>query len=278
MVEKIRKKSSTGHALTIVACALMAANAIVYMLRTSQTTRATLKSLKPWTSVEKLLPVDALSELFSTKTEAIILSDSQEENPTTAKPYTAVASDPQQLQAPVSPGAPFAVFLNAYFPQGEEKVAKTLDALKEQVHQIGTSFAASLVDQPLTLYYNTLGNSNGINATTMTEICSQYDNLVCQHMEHFDSGFEEVTLDKLYDYCHEPNRESHRVVYLHNKGSHNPDGWFSTKIQKQIRQDVWRRHGTAAATSELCLRPPNDTCNACGILWTPIPWQHVSAV
>jgi hypothetical protein len=274
MMQQIRSKRSTRHALNIVACAVMAVNIMVYML---QAFRTTITTLKPWVSIEKQLSVEAEKKSLSTNTEGLLLSDPEEKKPTTTKSDTAVVSDPQQVQAP-SPGAPFAVFLNVYFADGEEKVAKTLDALKEQVHQIGTSFAASLVNQPLTLHYNTVGNRNGINATTMTQICSQYDNLVCHHMEHFDNGFEEVTLNKLYDYCQESDHESHRVVYLHNKGSHNPDGWFDTKIQKQIRQDVWRRHGTAAATSELCLQPPNDTCNACGILWTPVPWQHVSSM
>ena len=69
--------------------------------------------------------------------------------------------------------------------------------------------------------------------------------LECHYMDHYNQGFEEVTLSKLHDYC--TDNPTHKVTYLHNKGSHNAE-----LRQNQLRQDVWRRHGTAAALSQQC--------------------------
>ena len=134
MVHQIRNKSRPGYALMIVACALMTAKRIVYMPPTLQTTRASFE------------PVEPQSNFFSTKTEAVSLSDPQKnQQPTTAKP--SVASDPQHSQAP-SPGAPFVVFLNVYFAGIKRIAAMTLDALKEQVHQIAWNFICGVLSQP----------------------------------------------------------------------------------------------------------------------------------
>jgi hypothetical protein len=185
--------------------------------------------------------------------------------------------------------APYAVFWNLYFANGANAVqmANTTSAAKEQLHQIGSAFAAMALSQPATLYYNTIGDRSlgGFKNTTFIDaLCSQYYDgyLKCQHMEHFDRGFEEVTLNKLYDYCQDDesddDRASHIVAYVHNKGSHHPGGYWDAETQAQVRQDCWRRSGTAAAVSELCLKPANDDCNVCSLLWTPVPWQHVSSI
>jgi hypothetical protein len=168
-------------------------------------------------------------------------------------------------------GWSYAVFFNTCVPRENEKLENVLIAAKEQTHQIGAS-----TSKPFTLHCNTIGLNDGLNLSAVDSICSRHNNMKCSHMEHFDHGFEEVTLNKLQDCCSESDHISHRVACVHNKGSHHPRLWFDKTLGKELRQDSWCRHGTAAATSELCILPQNTTCNVCGILWTPVPWQHVS--
>ena len=168
------------------------------------------------------------------------------------------------------------VFVNFYFPSDSDLLLKnTIMSAIEQIHQIGSSLTA-MAPSPTNLqpvvYYSNIGGVSGAISTPIDEVCSQYNGqMKCHHLGHFDRGFEEVTLNTLYDYCREPVHESHRVAYDHNKGSYNPEGWIDPDVG-QIRQDVWRRHGTAAAVNEMCLQPVDENCNVCGLLWTPIPW------
>jgi hypothetical protein len=152
---------------------------------------------------------------------------------------------------------PFAIFYNIFVPsdQGEKGVTNSLRIVQEQLRQVGSSYAASLQRQP-TLFYNTIGKRDGIEANTMQILCHD-NNLTCTHMEHYDDGFEQVTLQKVHDFC--SIHEDHRVVYLHTKGAYN----------KFVHNEVWRRHMTAAATSQDCLAPPDDTCNLCGWVYYP---------
>ena len=150
---------------------------------------------------------------------------------------------------------PFAIFYNIFVPSDQKRAANSLRIVKSQLSQVGKSYAASLQRQP-TLFYNTIGKRDGVDASDMQSICHD-NNLTCTHMEHYDEGSENVTLQKVHDFC--SIHEDHRVVYLHPKGAHN------TRPQSE----GWRRHMTAAATSQDCLAPPNNTCNLCGWVYYP---------
>ena len=150
----------------------------------------------------------------------------------------------------VSPSDAHAVFFNVYFSGKKETLELTKNSTYEQMEQIASSYAAqhSLLSsgKRLPVYYNTLGSPNSTG--TMQTICqdkSIKQFLECHYMDHYNQGFEEVTLSKLHDYC--TDNPTHKVTYLHNKGSHNAE-----LRQNQLRQDVWRRHGTAAALSQQC--------------------------
>jgi hypothetical protein len=67
------------------------------------------------------------------------------------------------------------------------------------------------------------------------------------HMQHYDEGFEQVTLQKFHA-CSSIHAD-HRVVYLHIKGAYH----------KRPTNEQWRRHMTAMVTSRECLAPPNNT-------------------
>jgi hypothetical protein len=156
---------------------------------------------------------------------------------------------------------PHAIFYNVFIPldQGEEGVKKALEIVKEQMDFIGSSYAASYGGgKPVTVFYKTIGKHGALNATYMHHVCTERNTFVCQHMQHHHEGFEELTLQRLYEYCQNDGGSDSRVVYMHNKGSfHSREG--------QNRR--WRNHMMMAVTSELCLKPPDDSCNVCGLMF-----------
>ena len=188
-----------------------------------------------------------------------------------------------------SSSSPFTVFWNLYLPSGPNKGRRTYDALREQVHQV----ARSAAKEPLVLKYVTIGNQSlFMNHQIMTNwvnlACAKHSNLKCHHVKHVARGFEEVTLDELYDHClaKGDNDYTAKVAYIHNKGSYNPQGTYDNERKKYIRQDSWRRHATAAALHPHCRHlsnsssssssfvennQTNNTCNVCGLFFVPLP-------
>ena len=197
-----------------------------------------------------------------------------------------------------SSSSPFTVFWNLYLPSDLDKAGRVLDAMREQVHQV----ARSAAKEPLVLKYVTIGNlslimNNQMMTTLVDQTCAKYSNLECHHIKHVANGFEEVTLDELYDHCMtNDNDYNANVAYIHNKGSYNPEGRFDRVKKKTERQDAWRRHGTAAALHPHCRNLSNSSspsssvsflennkknkasteCNVCGLFWAPLPWNHAS--
>jgi len=149
---------------------------------------------------------------------------------------------------------PRTIFYNAYFDPGNER--NGLGIVKEQLDQI-SSFSSRNDDTQWAIYFNTVG-APILNQTLLSKLCNDR-NLTCQHLQHHEKAFEEVTLQSLYDYCQ--RQPTLRVAYMHNKGSfHSFRG----------RNDIWRRHLTAAALNENCWNPPNETCNVCGWQFFPV--------
>jgi hypothetical protein len=166
---------------------------------------------------------------------------------------------------------PFSIFYNVYIPmdQGEEGGKRALDIVQEQMDQVGRSYAtAASQKQPVKLYYNTIGMPGVLTEAYMNAVCTP-NHIQCIHMQHYMSGFEEYTLQRLYEYCHaQPSsdkitedhqqHQQHRVVYMHNKGSYH--SWSGSNTR-------WRRHLTAAVTTKECLQPANRTCSVCGLVF-----------
>lgn len=184
---------------------------------------------------------------------------------------------------------PFVVFYNIYLHPDRTDLG--IEIVREQLGKVAKSYAAqshthSAIDNDtdndkdgsnptrrkrLTIYYNTVG-SRALDAThIMDDLCSLHG-LDCRSMQHYESGFEEVTLQRAHDFCTQttaPKKENDngdndnsdiRVVYMHNKGS-----FTDTSVNK-----FWRRHLTMAVTSQHCLQPANDTCNVCGLQFWPM--------
>jgi hypothetical protein len=182
-----------------------------------------------------------------------------------------------------STSPPFVVFYNIYLHPDRTDLG--IGIVQEQLDQIAKSYAAqshtSATDtdndggpkwKRLTIYYNTVGAPALHTTQIMNDLCSR-NGLDCRYMRHYDSGFEEVTLQRAHDFCAQtaaPENENDdkndsddtdiRVVYMHNKGS-----FTDTSVNK-----FWRRHLTMAVTSQHCLQPVNDTCNVCGLQFWPM--------
>jgi hypothetical protein len=192
------------------------------------------------------------------------------------------------------------VFYNIYVnPSDPALISAGSEIVREQLVQIARSYAATGVrekrkddpqaqvlrkEDPLEVYYVTIGNAD-IHKTVVNSTCEKHS-LKCIHLEHYAAADEEKALTALYQFCEdkESRREEHSVIYVHSKGTFHP----SVLAPEYHGQDEWRRAGTAAATSDLCLQslaspessPPNNltstakSCNACGLLFQPLPALH----
>ncbi|GAX15321.1 hypothetical protein FisN_8Lh394 [Fistulifera solaris] len=144
------------------------------------------------------------------------------------------------------------IFVNATLPDIVEAEATVF----EQLQQIGESYAATSND--LTIYYNTVGHELLFGETFAANVQKQCraNGLKCVHMEHHKAGYEEITLQKAYEFCNAfPDRN---VIYMHNKGSYSSGRW----------NIPWRRHMMRAITSSECLKNM-DQCTTCGLLFQP---------
>ncbi|KAG7373323.1 hypothetical protein IV203_034047 [Nitzschia inconspicua] len=167
-----------------------------------------------------------------------------------------------------STSPPWAFFYNVYMPsnQGKVKINAALvnHILDEQLHQVGTSYAATYGNTSMTLYYNTIGHP--INHSSFQEKCHKWNpRMKCIHMKHYDQAFEEKTLASVHQYCQE--QPHHRVGYIHNKGSFN---------SRNSRNHWWRRHMTMAVTDRDCMHPPDNSCDICGLNFYALPFIHFS--
>ena len=177
------------------------------------------------------------------------------------------------------PRRPLAIFYNVYVrpsPNNNETVGFSLEqqkrddvsldlastVIQEQINQLAHSPVASSEFQT-TLYYVTVGRPVG---DLVHRICSRHNSSWnCQHIQHHDNGYEELTLSRLYDYCQ--TRPEETVMYFHSKGT----------FHNTTENIAWRKAMLMAITHPSCLDPPGykdnlddqSTCNVCGLLFFP---------
>jgi len=123
---------------------------------------------------------------------------------------------------------PFAVFYNLYIPKDNKKRVKikdlvqetgisfAVDIVKEQMEQIGKSYAATSSGR-LQLFYNVIGNGDALNETAMGDLCAE-NGFDCRLMRHYHKGGEDKTLQRIYEFCHDQEDE-YRVAYVHSSKS-----------------------------------------------------------
>ena len=166
-------------------------------------------------------------------------------------------TDEMSFDFNVTDSPPFSIFYSIFVREdgGEQSFVSPLKIVKEHMKQVGQSYAASF-DSKVTVFYNTIGPSNGLETAAIQNICRQ-NNLKCVQMAHYEEGREEFTLQKVHEYCHV--YDSHRVIYMHTEGS---DPNIPPGEEIGIRM-------TEAVTSEMCLAPKKETCNLCGLVYYP---------
>ena len=160
---------------------------------------------------------------------------------------------------PMPPSNVAPIFYNVFVPtdRGQEGWDNARRIVAEQLQQIGDSYAGT--QKEAVVIYTTVGQPHVIDTDFVGPLCRQ-NGIRCAHQAHYASGFEDLSLQLLHDYCtHHPD-ETQRVSYIHSKGSYHNEGGFN---------DRWRHHMTTAVTHELCLQPPDDTCNICGLHFCP---------
>ena len=107
-----------------------------------------------------------------------------------------------------------AVFYNIYGDPKQNETSFFETIVLEQIDQIGKSHAAA---KTLVLYYNTVGHPflYGEAFTWTVQQKCQALGLSCVHMAHYQRGFEEITLQDVYQFCTQfPDRQ---IIYFHNK-------------------------------------------------------------
>lgn len=197
----------------------------------------------------------------------------------------------------------YVLFYNVYLPVAihdeNNRTQNALRIIQEQLGQVRDSFAVT--SRRITfLYFNTIGKENVLTeAYVQDNFCSskgagtgqeegQRGKLECIHLHHYAKGFEEITLNDVYQWClassssaaavasHRPQQNQRiAVTYLHNKGSHHNRQGGSN--------DYWRWYMTDAVTSAHCITSTTTNnnnynnkllCQACGLLWQTIPSLH----
>jgi len=161
-----------------------------------------------------------------------------------------------------------AIFYNIFVnPDAQGGVEQGRAIVEEQINQIGQSDVMKVVGEGLvrnvTLYYTSIGHPSAVNQTYMVEICSRQNHLTCVHQQHFETGFELLTLQAMHDHCQ--NNEQDLAMYFHSKGSYH---------DSQSNKN-WRKAMLSAITNRSCLNTvqtqqgDSDYCNLCGLLFSP---------
>jgi hypothetical protein len=97
-------------------------------------------------------------------------------------------------------------------------------------------------------------------------ICRNFPSLHCSRIGYQKSGGEELTLQALWNYCRV--HPSHRVTYLHDKGSY----------RSSIGNTRNRQKATIGALSLECLSIPSRwNCNICGAKLLIMPYMIYQA-
>jgi hypothetical protein len=197
------------------------------------------------------IPTIASSDHHGHPTAAIIHTQEQQ---LAAPDWTIESITEKDTQR--DPSRQRAVFYNVYLnPTSGITYLKSLKIVDEQLREIknGTE-----------VYYNLIGHAHRKN------LCVNFPLLNCTLLNYQETGGEDLTLQRLYEYCHAYSGDNRFVTYLHDKGSFR----FSSG---NIRS---RRRATRGALSDECLHMPlrqNYSCNLCGTKFQYMPHMNYQA-
>ena len=158
-----------------------------------------------------------------------------------------------------------AIFYNIFIPPDDEPgAARAKNIIEEQIDQLGCSYATL---NKVSLYYITVGAP--LSLEWMDQVCTR-NQLQCRHIAHHSTGYEDLTLQQVYDFCQEEEHTDFRVLYMHSKGSYHDVETI------EWSQSSWRWHMTAAIASRMCVEPPDESCDICGLQALAFPHLHFS--
>jgi len=143
---------------------------------------------------------------------------------------------------------PITVFYNLYIHPDE--VDNALYIANDQIKQVRDSLVHE--ERGLRFHYVTVGHK--------IDDLDCGDGLECHRLDHYDQGWERITLQALHDHCQAHPEDT--VAYLHSKGSYHPKSY----------QRRWRRLLTQEAMD--CYGQMNTTCNFCG-RWLTLRWTYM---
>lgn len=212
---------------------------------------------------------DRIVNLESAQPNAVQGFDKDNNEPVRDDIGTADFTSPPNLTNQSNQGPKIALFYNVYWNPRNTSLAA--DIIAEQLQQrrgqsiqyvdlneTGSDVVILEEDNQQngapdsTLYYFSLGATNH----TMPP-CDP-----CHHLGHRKKGFEEFTLQAMYEYC--AKRPQDTVVYFHNKGSMNSNAM----------NDRLRRHLTKAIFTRECLHIHNTSYDLCAATITGFPFAH----
>ena len=192
-------------------------------------------------------------------------------NPSPHGSTTARFADPNDATSKIS------IFYNVYLApdrphHGLSIVKEQLQSLRQptpnctsinstsiHANDISSNSSSSLLSTS-TIYYTQIGHT----ATDMEPLCHP-----CTPLHKAATGSEQLTLQSMYEHC--VAHKSHRVVYLHNKGS-----FTRSDLNNHLRRVL-----TLGVTSKECIERPivpnrsdESYCNICSTQFSPFPIPH----
>jgi hypothetical protein len=142
----------------------------------------------------------------------------------------------------------YAIFYNSYF--NPDDIDHSFSVVNEQMASWRESIYANA-----TLYYTNLG------VAAQPFPCPDDGN--CELLLQAETGWEELTLDKLQKYCQK--YWNHNVVYMHSKGSFHASE-SNNNLRKQLTQSI--------LSKECHDGLKNTNCNICSMRFSPLPHWH----
>jgi len=143
-------------------------------------------------------------------------------------------------------------FFHIFKGEGERFQKLAIRIVKEQMLSIQSALPNSYE-----VYFTTVGtlwdnssiNSSGLNCST------------CYRGAHLNQGWESVTQQALFEYCH--NNPAEQVAYIHTKGGYHP-----RKVNHKFRRFLMK-----GVTSKEC-STMTAKCNVCSSRFSPMPHPH----
>jgi len=169
-----------------------------------------------------------------------------------------------------TPEPNLAIFYNIFIhpDANEDGMEQGRAIVEEQINQIGQSDVMKVAGDGMlvrnvTLYYTSIGHPSAVNQAYMDDLCTRQNNLTCVHQQHFETGFELLTLQAMHEHCE--NNEHDLAMYFHSKGSYHDN---------EMNRN-WRKVMLSAITNRTCLDivqtlpGDRDYCNLCGLVFAP---------